>query len=69
VTAWHEEAIGKKHGRDVFGCSEQALNDFLRRYVRKSHELGGAKTFLAIDDPLLLPLRTVEAALNKVRKL
>jgi GNAT superfamily N-acetyltransferase len=26
------------------------LNEFLRRYARKSHELGGAKTFLAIDD-------------------
>ena len=29
---------------------EEALNEFLRRYARKSHELGGAKTFLAIDD-------------------
>jgi GNAT superfamily N-acetyltransferase len=26
------------------------LNDFLRRHARKSHELGGAKTFLAIDE-------------------
>ena len=26
------------------------LNEFLRRYARKSHELGGAKTFLAISD-------------------
>jgi ribosomal protein S18 acetylase RimI-like enzyme len=26
------------------------LNEFLRRYARKSHELGGAKTFLAIDN-------------------
>jgi len=25
-------------------------NEFLRRYASKSHELGGAKTFLAIDD-------------------
>ena len=48
--AWHEEAIGKKHGRDAFDCGEAALNEFLRRYARKSHEAGGAKTFLAIDD-------------------
>jgi len=27
-----------------------ALNEFLQRYARKSHELGGAKTFLAIDN-------------------
>jgi GNAT superfamily N-acetyltransferase len=50
VTAWHEEAIAKKHDRDGFDCGDEALNEFLRRYARKSHERGGAKTFLAIDD-------------------
>jgi GNAT superfamily N-acetyltransferase len=50
VTAWHEEPIGKKHNREAFDCGEEALNDFLRRHARQSHELGGAKTFLAIDD-------------------
>jgi GNAT superfamily N-acetyltransferase len=47
---WHEEPIHKKHDRDAFDCGEEALNEFLRRYARKSHDLGGAKTFLAIDD-------------------
>jgi GNAT superfamily N-acetyltransferase len=50
VVPWHEEPINKTHDRDAFDCGEDALNDFLRRYARKSHELGGAKTFLAIDD-------------------
>jgi GNAT superfamily N-acetyltransferase len=50
VTAWHEEPIDKKHDREAFDCGENALNEFLRRFARKSHELGGAKTFLAIDD-------------------
>jgi len=50
VAAWHEEAIQKKHNREAFDCGEAALNDFLRRHARKSHELGGSKTFLAIDD-------------------
>ena len=50
ATAWHEEAIHKKHDREAFDCGEQALNEFLRRYASKSHELGGAKTFVAIDD-------------------
>jgi hypothetical protein len=50
VTAWHGEPVGKKHDREAFDCGEEALNEFLRRYARKSHELGGAKTFLAIDD-------------------
>jgi GNAT superfamily N-acetyltransferase len=49
VATWHEEPIGKKHDRDAFDCGEEALNEFLRRYARKSHDLGGAKTFLAID--------------------
>jgi GNAT superfamily N-acetyltransferase len=48
VTEWHEEPIGKRHDREAFDCGEEALNEFLRRYARKSHELGGAKTFLAI---------------------
>ena len=47
---WHEEPIGKKHDREAFDCGEEALNEFLRRYARKSHERGGAKTFLSIED-------------------
>jgi GNAT superfamily N-acetyltransferase len=47
---WHEEPIQKSHDRESFDCGEGALNDFLRRHARKSHELGGAKTFLAIDE-------------------
>ena len=50
MAAWHEEPIHKKHDRAAFDCGEDALNEFLRRYARKSHELGGSKTFLAIDD-------------------
>ena len=50
MTGWHEEPISKRHNRDAFDCGEEALNEFLRRYARKSHELGGAKTFLAIRD-------------------
>jgi len=48
--AWHEEPISKKHDREAFDCGDAALNDFLRRYACKSHERGGAKTFLAIND-------------------
>lgn len=50
VPPWHEEPIAKRHHRDAFDCGDAALNDFLRRHARKSHELGGAKTFLAFDD-------------------
>jgi GNAT superfamily N-acetyltransferase len=50
VTAWHEEPIDKKHDRESFDCGEEALNEFLRRYARRNHELGGSKTFVAIDD-------------------
>lgn len=50
MIAWHEEPIGKKHDREAFDCGDDALNEFLRRYARQSHERGGAKTFLAIPD-------------------
>ena len=50
MIAWHEEPIGKQHDREAFDCGETALNEFLRRYARKSHEQGSAKTFLAIAD-------------------
>ena len=50
IAAWHEEPIGKRYDREDFDCGETGLNEFLRRYARKNHEMGGAKTFLAIDD-------------------
>jgi GNAT superfamily N-acetyltransferase len=50
VTPWHEEPISRKHDREAFDCGDETLNEFLRRYARKSHERGGAKTFLAIED-------------------
>jgi len=42
--------VFKKHDRKSFDCGGAELNDFLHRYPRQSHDLGGAKTFLAIDN-------------------
>ncbi|MFO1113909.1 MAG: GNAT family N-acetyltransferase [Rhodospirillales bacterium] len=50
VPAWHEEAITREHDRKAFDCGDAGLNAFLKRYARQSHDLGAAKTFLAIDD-------------------
>jgi hypothetical protein len=50
LSAWHEEPISKKHDRKSFDCADPAMNDFLYRYARQSHESGAAKTFLAIDN-------------------
>ena len=50
LPAWHEEPIEKRHDRTGFDCGDADLNGFLQRHARKSHEKGGAKTFLAIDD-------------------
>ena len=47
---WHEEPIAKRHHREAFDCGEETLNEFLRRHARRSHDLGGAKTFLAVDN-------------------
>jgi hypothetical protein len=50
LPAWHEEPILKRHDRKSFDCGDPPMNEFLQRYARQSHESGGAKTFLAIDD-------------------
>ena len=46
---WCEEPIARKHDRASFDCGEPALNEFLRRHARQSHDKGAAKTFLAIS--------------------
>lgn len=48
---WHEEPIGKHHDRGAFDCGDEALNQFLYRLARQSHEKGGAKTYLAVGEP------------------
>jgi len=50
LSSWHEEPISKKHDRKTFDCGDADLNQFLQRHARQSHEKGGAKTFLAVDD-------------------
>ena len=46
---WHEEAIARTQDRESFDCGDPALNTYLRQHARRSHEQGGAKTFLAIE--------------------
>lgn len=46
---WREAPIGKDYDRDAFDCGNTPLNEYLRRYARKNHERGGAKTILALD--------------------
>jgi hypothetical protein len=48
VANWEEEAIGRHHDRQGFDCGVAALNEYLRRYARQNHVLGGAKTFVAV---------------------
>jgi len=47
---WREEPVGRSHDRAAFDCGEPALNDFLRRFARQSHESNAAKTFCAVDE-------------------
>lgn len=50
LSIWHEEPIGKQHDRGAFDCGDEALNQFLNRHARQSHEKGGAKTYLAVSE-------------------
>jgi hypothetical protein len=52
VPPWHEEPITRLHHRDAFDCGDAALNEFLRRYARQTHEHGGGKTFVAVAMPI-----------------
>ncbi|WP_454888832.1 GNAT family N-acetyltransferase [Sphingobium indicum] len=46
---WREEPIAKAHDRRAFDCGDAAMNDFLARYARQSHEQNASKTFCAVD--------------------
>lgn len=48
-SGWREEPISRSHDRTAFDCGDPAMNAFLQRYARQSHEAGGAKTFLAVN--------------------
>ncbi len=50
LPSWHEEPVSRNHDRNAFDCGDQALNDYLSRHARQSHEHGGAKSFLAVPD-------------------
>ena len=45
---WREYALTRHHDRAGFDCGVAALNDYLQRYARQNHEVGGAKTFVAV---------------------
>lgn len=45
---WREEPVGRQHDRAAFDCGSLELNTYLQRYARQNHELGGAKTFVAV---------------------
>ena len=46
---WHEEPICKHHDRCAFDCGDEALNEFLHRHARQSHEKGGSKTYFPVS--------------------
>ena len=51
---WREEALARSHDRKGFDCGEPALNDYLQRHARQNHEAGGAKTFVAVSQAMVL---------------
>ena len=50
LSDWREEPISKHHDRATFDCGDDALNQFLQRHARQSHQKGGAKTYLAVSE-------------------
>lgn len=56
IIDWREEAIGRHHDRSGFDCGVPALNEYLQRFARQSHENRAAKTFVAVrpEAPLVV---------------
>lgn len=46
---WHEEPIAKSHDHRSFDCGDGAMNLYLQRFARQSHEQNASKTFCAMD--------------------
>jgi GNAT superfamily N-acetyltransferase len=49
ASTWREEPIARHHDRKSFDCGTPDLNLYLERYARQNHEMGGAKTFVAVS--------------------
>lgn len=43
------ERLSSSHDRDSFGCGEQALDDYLRRYARQHDRKGLGRTYVAVE--------------------
>lgn len=56
LPAWREEPVARAHRRAAFDCGSQPLDEYLARFARQNHELGGAKTFVAVpvDEPAIV---------------
>ena len=46
---WREEPVGRHHDRKAFDCGAPELNGYLATHARQNHELGSAKTFVAVS--------------------
>lgn len=57
VPPWREEPIARAHRRGAFDCGVPALDEYLARFARQDHEIGGAKTFVAV--PIADPARVL----------
>jgi hypothetical protein len=44
-----EEPIARHRDRKTFDCGSPDLNDYQTRFVRRNHDSGGAKTFIAVN--------------------
>ena len=52
-TDWRDVPLSRDHDRAAFDCGDAAINSWFSRYARQSHESGGAKTFVAVENAAL----------------
>jgi len=63
--SWVDTPIGRDHDRQSFDCGDAQLNTWLRQFARQNHDVGGAKTFVAVtpsDPSRILGFYSISAA-------
>ena len=49
----------KGHDRSAFDCGKPELNDYLKRFARQTQERDGAKTYVVLEDNLVIAYYTL----------
>lgn len=56
------EAIARAHDLTLFESTSSDLNDFLKRYARQNEKKGGSRTYVAVEDGIVIGYYSLAAS-------